>query len=197
MTVESATYISQLNTANPTGADAKSEGDDHLRLLKSVLRAQFPNFGAAALTASNTQLDKLVTTFSVNTGAPSSVIQVDGSGKVGINVAPSVSFHVQDATGEMRIQNTTSSTAILSFRNSATTNVCWIGTTGDDVRINTGLALRGVFDLAGNFIKNVNASAPSLTANNQMVFSLPSDTQLRVSVRSSDGVTRTANFTLA
>ena len=40
MTVESATYISQLNTAFPAAGDNISEGDDHVRLVKSVLQAQ-------------------------------------------------------------------------------------------------------------------------------------------------------------
>lgn len=43
MGLESATYISDLNVANPDGADGKSQGDDHLRLIKAVLKATFPN----------------------------------------------------------------------------------------------------------------------------------------------------------
>lgn len=57
MTVESATYISQLNTSYPTSGDAKSEGDNHLRLLKAVLQAQFPNLGAAAVTPTAAELN--------------------------------------------------------------------------------------------------------------------------------------------
>lgn len=44
MTVESASFLSQLNLALPDPNDGKSEGDDHLRLLKSVLQGTFPNF---------------------------------------------------------------------------------------------------------------------------------------------------------
>lgn len=43
MTIESATYINDLISSYPAGTDAKSQGDDHLRLLKAVLRATFPN----------------------------------------------------------------------------------------------------------------------------------------------------------
>jgi len=50
---------------------------------------------------------------------------------------------------------------------------------------------------SGNLIQSAPSTAPSLTANGQMVFNLTSDTNLRVSVRGSDGVTRTANITLA
>ena len=59
MTVESATYISQLNTAQPTASDNISEGDDHLRLIKSVLQSQFPNLGTAAARPTAAQLNKL------------------------------------------------------------------------------------------------------------------------------------------
>ena len=43
MALETATFLSQLVTSNPTGSDFQSQGDDHLRLLKSVLQATFPN----------------------------------------------------------------------------------------------------------------------------------------------------------
>ena len=43
MTVESASFISGLNASYPPGSDTISEGDDHLRLIKSVLKATLPN----------------------------------------------------------------------------------------------------------------------------------------------------------
>ena len=52
-------------------------------------------------------------------------------------------------------------------------------------------------DSSGNLIQSAPATAPTLTTNGQMVFNLTSNTNLRVSVRGSDGVTRTANLTLA
>lgn len=42
MGLETATYISQLVPANPLSTDAVSQGDDHLRLIKSVLQSSFP-----------------------------------------------------------------------------------------------------------------------------------------------------------
>ena len=60
MSVEGATYISQLDPTYPTGADGKNEGDNHLRLLKTVLKAQFPNLGAAAVNALAAELNYLV-----------------------------------------------------------------------------------------------------------------------------------------
>jgi len=47
MGLEAATYIDDLNSANPDGADGKSQGDDHIRLIKAVLLATFPNITGA------------------------------------------------------------------------------------------------------------------------------------------------------
>lgn len=43
MALETASYIAQLNSANPTSTDTVSQADDHLRLIKTVLKNTFPN----------------------------------------------------------------------------------------------------------------------------------------------------------
>lgn len=58
MALESATYISDLVSSNPTSADNLSQGDDHIRLLKSTLKSTFPNV-TGAVTADHTELNKL------------------------------------------------------------------------------------------------------------------------------------------
>lgn len=47
MSLESATYISELTSSNPAATDQKSQGDDHLRLIKQVLQGTFPNASRA------------------------------------------------------------------------------------------------------------------------------------------------------
>src|SRR5574343_112208 len=47
MALETATYISDLVATNPVSADPKSQGDNHIRLLKSTIKATFPNVNAA------------------------------------------------------------------------------------------------------------------------------------------------------
>lgn len=42
MSLEAASFLNDLNTSNPDGADSKDQGDDHIRLLKTVLKATFP-----------------------------------------------------------------------------------------------------------------------------------------------------------
>ena len=43
MALESATYINQLVDTNPLGSDVISQGDDHIKLIKEVLQASFPD----------------------------------------------------------------------------------------------------------------------------------------------------------
>jgi hypothetical protein len=64
MSLETATTIAGLVNTNPTPSDAVSQGDDHLRLIKSVLKTQFPGVAAAGfaipITAKETELNYLV-----------------------------------------------------------------------------------------------------------------------------------------
>lgn len=47
MGLEAATYVNDLNTANPVTGDQRNEGDDHLRMIKATLKATFPGMGGA------------------------------------------------------------------------------------------------------------------------------------------------------
>ena len=57
MGLESGTYISDLNVVNPTGTDTINFADDHLRLIKSVLKNTFPNI-TGAVTQTHTQINQ-------------------------------------------------------------------------------------------------------------------------------------------
>lgn len=60
MGLESATFISGLNANNPVGAvDPKSQGDDHLRLIKTTLLNTFPNI-TGEVTATQDDINQLV-----------------------------------------------------------------------------------------------------------------------------------------
>ena len=50
MAIESASYISGLVAANPPGTDVISEGDNHLRLIKNVLKTSLPDVDQEAAT---------------------------------------------------------------------------------------------------------------------------------------------------
>ena len=61
MGLETGSTISSFITSNPTSSDPVNQGDDHLRLIKSVLQAQFPGTGglgyATAITATEAELN--------------------------------------------------------------------------------------------------------------------------------------------
>jgi hypothetical protein len=61
MSLETGTTIAQLQSANPTSGDPRNQGDDHLRLIKSVLKAQFPGVAgqgyAIPITTSEAELN--------------------------------------------------------------------------------------------------------------------------------------------
>ena len=58
MTVESVTHISDLNATYPASGDPKSEGDNHIRNIKSALKTDFPNI-TGPVTSSHTELNLL------------------------------------------------------------------------------------------------------------------------------------------
>lgn len=47
MPLESAIFVNNLVSSNPISGDGVSEGDDHIRLMKAVLLASFPNISGA------------------------------------------------------------------------------------------------------------------------------------------------------
>lgn len=47
MGLETSTTLSGLQVTNPTSGDPVSQGDDHIRLIKSALKAQFPGSGGS------------------------------------------------------------------------------------------------------------------------------------------------------
>lgn len=63
MGLETGSTIASFITSNPTSSDPVNQGDDHLRLIKSVLQAQFPGSGglgyATAITTTEAELNAL------------------------------------------------------------------------------------------------------------------------------------------
>ena len=60
MALETATYISQLTATNPVAADSVSVGDDHIRMLKTVLKTQFSGLsGTTAITSTEAEMNYL------------------------------------------------------------------------------------------------------------------------------------------
>ena len=74
MSLESATYIDGLVASNPPGDDPRSQGDDHLRLVKSVLKNTFPNASGAI------NLKPAANTLTLGVGAEDA-LQIDATAK--------------------------------------------------------------------------------------------------------------------
>lgn len=55
MALENATYITGLNSGNPSSTDPISQADDHIRLIKDVIKNSFPNV-SGPVTATHSQL---------------------------------------------------------------------------------------------------------------------------------------------
>jgi hypothetical protein len=56
MALETAQYINQLVSSNPLSTDTVAQADDHIRLIKSVLKSTFPNL-TGAVTATQDQIN--------------------------------------------------------------------------------------------------------------------------------------------
>ena len=121
MGLETATYISQLVDTNPTTSDPVSQGDDHLRLIKSVLQDQFTTLGAAAVTTTAAELNLLdgVTTLApegtavLSTGESGGTkfLREDGDGTSSWQSAAGTTYTAGDG---LDLSTTTFSTDLLS-----------------------------------------------------------------------------------
>jgi len=120
---------------------------------------------------------------------------LDASSNLGVGTtSPATKLHIStDGTYDpLRLQSTQS-----GYERSWTIGPN-VGANGFFViRDSTAGANRLAIDTNGNLIQSAPTTAPTLSTNGTMVFNLTSNTNLRVSVRGSDGVTRTANLTLA
>ncbi len=59
MPLESASFISDLNSANPQSTDSVAQADDHIRLTKAAVKNTFPNV-TGAVTKTHSQINDLL-----------------------------------------------------------------------------------------------------------------------------------------
>ena len=133
MALESATYISDLVSTNPVNStDLVGAGDDHIRLLKSTIKATFP-YVNGALTATTEQFNYLA--------AASSDLQTQ------INAKASLLYAV-DAIGSYIFAKATS--AVASGASIAGNLMVAAGVTTGGAQVVTGVALSGTWRCMGN-----------------------------------------------
>lgn len=56
MALETGTYVNSLNASNPASTDGVAQADDHIRLIKSTIKATLPNV-TGAITATQAELN--------------------------------------------------------------------------------------------------------------------------------------------
>jgi hypothetical protein len=132
---------------------------------------------------------------------------------LGVGVSPTFNIHARGTTdgriqvegasgyGMVFIQASSGNTAQLQLNSNGGSGRRFVVGSNSSGQLligdETAVATRLIIDSSGNVISNVTGTAPTLAANSQMVFNLTSNTNLRISVRGTDGTTRTANITLA
>jgi hypothetical protein len=85
MALETGTNISDLTASNPTSGDNASQGDDHLRLIKTVLKTDFPSFVSSTTGVVATQAElSVLGSVTAGTVTASKSVVVDASSKVDV-----------------------------------------------------------------------------------------------------------------
>jgi len=117
MPIESPfTHITDLNDSNPVGAtDDVSEGDDHIRGLKTVLLTDFPNINAE-VSADPVDLNRTDIT-TEGTGEASKVLTADGSGNVDLTPLTVIADTQTAGNDTTRLATTAFVTAAVSAGN--------------------------------------------------------------------------------
>lgn len=95
MTVETGTYISDFNATLPTATDLKSEGDDHIRIIKLWTKQSFPNV-TGAVTATHGALSALAGSIAPTTFTPTVAF---GGASVGVTYSSQVGKYTRLADG--------------------------------------------------------------------------------------------------
>lgn len=81
MALETSTYIDGLVATNPTSSDNVGDGDNHIRLLKSTIKATFPNL-TGAVSGTQAAINSAVTDANnaTNANTASTIVKRDASG---------------------------------------------------------------------------------------------------------------------
>ena len=106
MALESSTYINGLVASNPTSSDNISDGDNHIRLLKSTIKATFPNI-TGAVSGTHTAINSAVSAANAATNAntASAIVKRDGSGNFSAGtITATLSGNATTATTATRLQ---------------------------------------------------------------------------------------------
>jgi hypothetical protein len=94
MALETAFFISGLNSANPQSTDSVAQADDHLRLIKSTVKNTFPNL-TGAVTKTHSQINDLL---EKSGGTMTGLLTLSGAPSSNLHAATKAYVDTADAT---------------------------------------------------------------------------------------------------
>ena len=129
MALESSTYINGLVATNPTSSDNISDGDNHIRLLKSTIKATFPNV-TGAVSGTHTAINSAVIAANAATNANtvSTIVKRDGSGNF---TAGTITAALSGNASTASTLQTARTIGGVSFDGSANINLPGVNTSGN------------------------------------------------------------------
>lgn len=129
MALESSTYINGLVATNPTSSDNISDGDNHIRLLKSTIKATFPNV-TGAVSGTHTAINSAVIAANAATNAntASAIVKRDGSGNF---TAGTITAALSGNASTASTLQTARTIGGVSFDGSANINLPGVNTSGN------------------------------------------------------------------
>jgi len=165
-------YLDDLNASNPAAGDNVSEGDDHIRGIKNVLKLTFPNVDAAVnatptelnyvdgvTSAIQTQLDSISTV--ANAALPKA-----GGAMTGAITTNSTYDTIDVATRDGVLTSTTTTAGAALPKAGGTMTGAVVGATDTDTS-NTGTVDLD-FTADTNFVLTLTGNITSLTASNEV-----------------------------
>ena len=123
MALESGTYINSLNASNPASTDGLGQADDHLRLIKSTIKATFPNI-TGEVTATQSQLNNIssvpttLTDLGISDGTSGQFLTTNGSGSFSFATVSQGSSGIALADLSVGSEGAASGNGSISYNNS-------------------------------------------------------------------------------
>lgn len=138
-------------------------------------------------------------------------VRLDSSGNLGVGGTPTARLDVFTASGRFIIGDNGDGVVVTSATTAQTIGMSAGGNYGaaqaagikltpgasSTIEFRTSGTQVARFDSSGNLIQRPPTTPPTLTTNGELVITPTSNTNVRISHRGSDGVTRVANLTLA
>jgi len=178
MALETGTYINSLNASNPAATDGIAQADDHMRLIKSTIKASFPGV-TGAVTSTHTELnhcDGVSSNIQTQLDAAGSTIdigEVTSIGEYQLVMMSNQSNNVSAGDGSARSLGVESEYNKLTYNPAASSGTLTVGnvtcsewvTSGNGLLHNGDTDTQVSFSNSGNEIKLITGNSTKLTAN--------------------------------